>query len=78
MALQPAEKMELMTSVPLLMLNGMSDPLIDLEGVRHFYQNIKPLYKDPEVVKLIEYPGVTHYTPYEMQVAALEWFQKHV
>ena len=78
MAMQPSQKMDQMTSVPLLMLNGTSDPLINLDGVRRFYQNIKPLYKDPEAVKLIEYPGVTHYTPYEMQVAALDWFQKHV
>jgi len=78
MAMQPAVKMELMTSVPLLMLNGTSDPLIDLEGVRQFYQNIKPLYNDPEAVQLIEFQGVTHYTPYEMQIAALEWFQKYV
>lgn len=78
MAMQPSQKMHLMTSVPLLMLNGTSDPLIDLEGVRQFYQNIKPLYKDPESVKLIEYEGVTHYTPYEMQVDAFNWFQKYV
>ena len=78
MAMQPSQKMHLMTSVPLLMLNGTSDPLIDLEGVRQFYQNIKPLYKDPEAVKLIEYEGVTHYTPYEMQVDAFNWFQKYV
>jgi len=71
--LQPAQRMSQMISVPLLMLNGVNDPLINLEGVRNFYQHIQPLYTNPEEVQLIEYPGVGHYTPYEMQIEALHW-----
>ena len=74
--LQPAQRMSQMISVPLLMLNGVNDPLINLEGVRNFYQHIQPLYTNPEEVQLIEYPGVGHYTPYEMQIEALHWFQR--
>ena len=74
--LQPARRMSQMISVPLLMLNGVNDPLIDLEGVRNFYRHIQPLYANPEEVRLIEYPGVGHYTPYEMQIEALHWFQR--
>lgn len=74
--LQPAQRMTEMISVPLLMLNGVNDPLIDLEGVRNFYQQVQPLYANPEEVQLIEYPGVGHYTPYGMQIEALRWFQR--
>lgn len=74
--LQPAQRISQMISVPLLMLNGVNDPLINLEGVRNFYQHIQPLYANPEDVRLIEYPGVGHYTPYEMQIEALHWFQR--
>ena len=77
-AIQPAHKMSQMVSVPLLMLNGVDDPLIDLEGVRDFYRRIKPLYAQPAAVQLIEHPGVTHYTPYAMQVDALDWFQRYL
>jgi dienelactone hydrolase len=77
-SMQPAQKMSQMVSVPLLMLNGTADPLIDLEGVRRFYQKIKPLYRQPEAVQLIEYPGVTHYTPYAMQAETLNWFKRYL
>jgi len=56
--LQPAQRMSQMISVPLLMLNGVNRPLINLEGVRNFYRHIQPLYANPEEVRLIEYPGV--------------------
>jgi dienelactone hydrolase len=77
-AMQPAQKMNLMDSVPLLMLNGVEDPLIDIKSVRDFYQRIKPLYSQPENVQLVEYPGVGHYTPYPMQMEALRWFQRYL
>jgi alpha-beta hydrolase superfamily lysophospholipase len=77
-SIQPMQKMERMVTVPLLMLNGMDDPLIQLEGVRNFYRQIKPLYAQPEDVQFIEYPGVGHYTPYPMQLEALHWFQRYL
>ena len=55
---------------------GVNDPLSDLEGVRNFYQHMQPLYANPEEVRLIEYPGVGHFTPYGMQIDAMHWFQR--
>lgn len=59
-SLQPASNYQDMNGIPLLILNGTADPLIDIEGVRNFYNFMKPIYYDAEAIQMIEYPGVGH------------------
>lgn len=77
-SLQPASRYQDMNGIPLLILNGTADPLIDIEGVRKFYNFMKPIYYDAEAIQMIEYPGVGHAVNFNMVQDMIQWFEKYL
>lgn len=76
--MQPLSRADQMIGIPVLMLNGVDDPLIPIEDVRAFYEKTRPLYPNIEAFQLIEYPGVGHFVTAEMEEEALRWFRRYL
>lgn len=76
--MQPASRVEQMIGLPVLMLNGVDDPLIPIEDVRAFYERTRALYPNAEAFQLIEHPGVGHFVSPEMEEEALRWFRQYL
>ncbi|AEE97002.1 alpha/beta hydrolase family protein [Mahella australiensis] len=77
-SLQPAKYYQNMNGLPLLILNGTADPLIDIEGVRKFYNFMKSIYYDADTIQMIEYPGVGHAVNFNMVQDMIQWFERYL
>lgn len=61
---------------PLLLLNGDSDDLVQVECNQRFEAALRPYYTHPERLRLSIYPGLNHETPPEMLAEARQWLVK--
>ncbi|AEE97195.1 alpha/beta hydrolase family protein [Mahella australiensis] len=77
-AIQPAKHYQDINGLPLLILNGTADPLIDIENVRKFYNFMKPIYYDAEAIQMIEYPDVGHAVNFNMVQDMAQWFETYL
>lgn len=62
--------------VPLLMLNGAGDPLMDVPPVQRFAAALDQARGGDGTVRLSVYPGVGHADTVEMNVEIAMWMQK--
>jgi dienelactone hydrolase len=69
----PIEHPERLSDRPLLMLNGDSDDLVQMECNQRLEAAVRPYYSHPERLRLIIYPGVGHAVPPEMWAEAKQW-----
>jgi hypothetical protein len=76
--MQPINRYKAMNGIPILMLNGGRDQFIPIEGVRRFYNLLKPIFYDPEALKFIEDPVCEHYVTWDMNLQMVKWFEKYL
>lgn len=70
----PLAHYETMAHVKLLVQNGEADTIVPVTGTRRLDQKLKPLYAEhPKDYQYIEYPGLGHATPDEMQERTIAW-----
>lgn len=70
----PLAHYETMAHVKLLVQNGNADDCVPVTGVQRLDEKLKPLFAShPEDYRYIEYPGLGHATPDEMQERAIAW-----
>lgn len=74
--LDPYNNLKLLKDRPILMLHGSSDSIVPVNSQRLFLQEIQPLYKDKNKIKLIEYPGLDHYVTTNMMEESIAWLKK--
>ena len=72
----PINRAECFADRPLLLLNGASDDLVQVECNRRFEAAIRPYYSHPDRLRMTVYPNVGHETPPEMWSEAKEWLVK--
>jgi dienelactone hydrolase len=61
----------------LLMLNGVQDETVLIEGPRQLYERLQPLYqRQSERLSFIAYEGVGHEFTEEMRREAVRWFKR--
>jgi len=75
---QPINDYKSMVGVPLLMQNGESDEIVQVEGVKDFYNKLLEASDNKEDVKIITYPGVGHTYTAEMEAELIAWFKKYM
>lgn len=63
---------------PLLLLNGADDPVMPVQCVREFVQEMKHLYRENGRIELVEFPGVGHEVVPEMVLRTKDWFLSHL
>lgn len=70
----PLRNYEKMYPTALLVQSSIGDTIVPIGGTRRLDEKLKPLYKDcPENYQFIEYPGLGHDCPWEMQEKAIAW-----
>jgi pimeloyl-ACP methyl ester carboxylesterase len=62
---------------PVLLLHGVVDETVPLQGSARLFGALTPFYtRDPERLRLVEYPGIGHELTSEMAIEAVMWTQK--
>lgn len=70
----PLAHFETMAHVRLLVQNGDADTIVPVTGVRRLDEKLRELYAShPDDYQYIEYPGLGHATPDEMQERTIAW-----
>ena len=77
-AVQPLHRLQAVTGLPLLMLNGSQDPLMPAGTVEAFYGRMHPLYTDGEALKLSVHPNTGHADTVWMNMEMADWFRKYL
>lgn len=75
---QPVNNLSQLRDFPLLILNTELDDRMPVESVRRFFRRLREQYSRPELVQMIEYPGIGHERTPEMLVEAVGWFKKYL
>jgi dienelactone hydrolase len=75
---EPCRKFQKLNDLPLLMLNGGQDPRIPIADVRASFLEMQKYYRDPDLIRLIEYEEVGHDVTPQMLNEAFAWFQKYL
>jgi predicted esterase len=60
------------------MLNGVEDPIIPIEAVREFVQEMSPMYNSMGKFEVVEYPGVGHEVVPDMVDRTGQWLVAHL
>jgi len=61
----------------LLMLNGVQDETVPIDGPRQLYERLRPYYQErPERLSFIAYEGVGHEFTEEMRHQVVRWFKR--
>jgi dienelactone hydrolase len=76
--IQPMEKYQLMSGIPIKILNGEIDAIIPVEGVKKLHELLEPEYEDKEDISIKIYPGVGHAITPDMIDDTNAWFIKHL
>lgn len=74
----PMANMDLIIDRPILMLHGNKDSLVDIKSQRMFYDKIRPLYSNSNMIELIEYNNLNHFVTTNMMEEAAHWFKKYL
>jgi dienelactone hydrolase len=73
----PRNRAERFFPKALLMLNGVQDEVVLIDGPRQLYQKLQPLYQgQPERLSFITYEEVGHEFTEEMRHEAVRWFKR--
>jgi dienelactone hydrolase len=73
----PRSRAEQFFPKALLMLNGVQDETVLIDGPRQLYEKLQPLYQgQPERLSFIAYEGVGHEFTAEMRDEAVKWFKR--
>ncbi len=73
----PRNRAEQFFPKALLMLNGMQDETVLIDGPRQLYEKLQPLYqRQSERLSFIAYEGVGHEFTEEMRHEAVNWFKR--
>ncbi|MFC4769323.1 alpha/beta hydrolase family protein [Effusibacillus consociatus] len=62
----------------LLMLNGAEDPIIPVNAVREFVQEMKAMYGSGGRIEMVEYPGVGHEVVPDMIDRTRDWLRTYL
>lgn len=76
--LDPMNNVDLIKDRPVLILHGGSDPVVNINPQRIFYNEIVNMYNDMEKIKFIEYLGLGHSVTIKMMEEAAVWFDKYL
>lgn len=74
----PMNNLNKLVDRPILMLHGSSDPVVDINPQREFYEKILPLYKEEYMVKFVEYLYQGHFVTTRMMEEVCEFFVKYL
>ncbi|MDY7078800.1 MAG: prolyl oligopeptidase family serine peptidase [Chloroflexota bacterium] len=73
----PHDRIEHFFPKALLMLNGVQDEMVPVDGARQLYETLQPLYQmQPERLSFIAYEGVGHEFTAEMSHEVVNWFKR--
>ena len=73
----PLNRVERFFPKALLMLNGVQDDVVLIDGPRQLYEKLQPLYqRQPKRLSFITYEGVGHEFTEEMHREAVDWFKR--
>lgn len=73
----PLRNYEKMFPTSLLIQSSIEDTIVPIGGTRRLDEKLKPLYERyPKNYQFIQYPGIGHETPIEMQDKAIDWLVK--
>lgn len=75
---QPLSKLSKMVGLPLLMLNGENDPIVPIDEVRAFRDDLARQLLGSDLVELVEYPDTGHQFRPDMLEKTIAWFKKYV
>ncbi len=75
---QPLNRPENFTDLPLLILNGAEDPLMPIVSVERFYERMRKLYKNEDDLQLVISPGTGHSDTVDMNLRMAMWFVKYL
>lgn len=75
---QPISRYEKMKDVPLLMLCGENDTVTPAHGAGKLHELLKPVYSDPEALRLAVYPGIAHGDTVEMNFELAAWMNRYI
>jgi alpha-beta hydrolase superfamily lysophospholipase len=75
---QPLNKFAAMKDIPLLILSGEKDPIIPVNEVKQFYEQLQLLYTCKEDIKHVVYNGVGHIDNLPMNMELAQWFVKYL
>lgn len=76
--LDPMNCLDKLVDRPVLMLNGGSDMVVNVNPQRKFYEKILPLYNDKSRIRFVEYPYLNHFVTTNMMEEACIWFNKYL
>lgn len=76
--LDPMNNKDLIIDRPVLILHGGSDPVVNINPQRVFYNEIINIYNDKEKIKLVEYLGLGHSVTIKMMEEAALWFNQYL
>lgn len=75
----PLGKREELYPRPILMLHGDADTSVSIDIQRHFYKEMKEVYRDErEKLVLNEIPRLNHYKTVNMMESSIEWLEKYL
>lgn len=75
---QPLNKFSNMKDIPLLILSGSMDPIIPIDGVKKFYEQLQPLYTNKDDIRHAVYNGLGHIDNLPMNMEMAQWFVKYL
>lgn len=74
----PMKNLKHIINRPILMLHGDSDTSVDIRAQRDFYEEVAPIYTEPDKLKFVEYPNLDHFVTTNMMEEAAIWFDKYL
>jgi dienelactone hydrolase len=75
---EPVRKLASIRDFPLLLINGVNDPVIPIDDVRESFTKLQMDYEDKTRVRLSEYEGTGHQVTTAMIDEAADWFGKYL
>ncbi len=74
--LDPFSNMKLLIDRPIIMLHGDCDSMVSIDSQRLFLQNIQPLYRDKDKIRLIEFANLNHHVTTGMMEESIAWLKE--
>jgi alpha-beta hydrolase superfamily lysophospholipase len=75
---EPNHRIEALKDLPLLLVNGIDDPVIPIDDVRRSFTRLQTVYQNKERLRLSEYQGIGHQVTPSMVKEAAAWLERYL
>lgn len=76
--LDPMNNLNILKDRPILLLHGDNDTSVRIDSELYFYNTLKTMYSELEMIKFVEYPKLNHFVTTNMIEESINWLGKYL